>query len=514
MMDLRAITHEFAPGADRRMPDGGRHVRDGGPAQLDRRLLQDLCPPARRCPGPTRSPKATSVEQAVSLTRHGLAARARQRGDGADPRRSSATRSGRRRRSGSVSIPTMRGERCARADAARARRRAISSAISIRAAATTARRSPPLSRSRRALGATPWLEAVVAEVDGFEAEIAALGAHGRASARRSRSVLVSPASDLKCTLPGSVWPPCPPAAALYRAARRAFPGARLGGGMFSYFTELNRKRPPLAELDFVSFTTSRSGPCRRRPLGDRKSGIAAAYRPQRARHRRATSPTPSARAPSACATIPTAQATAANPDNIRQAMNRNDPRQRGLLGAAWSARLFRAFRARRGAARSRSAAPSARSGCASRPPIIRSRGSTSTAGSIPAFHVAARACATARRADARGGDLRAARSSGFCGRRRALDRQPYGRAAPLRFGASGMSKVASRGSTPKVSSPPRTTSTRSTVSNVPLKAARSNSTPTPCSAFASPDDAARYRPIARSISKRRGLMLAELRRLA
>ena len=29
------------------LPDGGRHVRDGGPAQLDRRLLQDLCAAAR-----------------------------------------------------------------------------------------------------------------------------------------------------------------------------------------------------------------------------------------------------------------------------------------------------------------------------------------------------------------------------------------------------------------------------------------------------------------------------------
>ncbi|HXZ15568.1 MAG TPA: hypothetical protein VEH77_06295, partial [Roseiarcus sp.] len=108
----------------------------------------------------------------------------------------------------------------------------------------------------RALGATPWLEAVVAAVDGFEAEIAALGKTVAALDSPFPVVLVSPAADLKCTLPGSPWPPCPPAVDLYRAMRRAFPGASLGGGMFSYFTELNRKRPPLDELDFVSFTTS------------------------------------------------------------------------------------------------------------------------------------------------------------------------------------------------------------------------------------------------------------------
>ena len=81
--------------------------------------------------------------------------------------------------------------------------------------------------------------------------------------------------------------------------------------MFSYFTELNRKRPPLGELDFVSFTTSALV-----HAGDDRSvaeslEIAAAHRPQRARVHRATRLTASGRAPSACATIPTAHATIA-----------------------------------------------------------------------------------------------------------------------------------------------------------------------------------------------------------
>jgi hypothetical protein len=61
---------------------------------------------------------------------------------------------------------------------------------------------------------------------------------------------------LVSTPPGSSWPPCPPLDAVYRAARTAFPGVRLGGGMFTHFTELNRKRPPLELLDFVTFATS------------------------------------------------------------------------------------------------------------------------------------------------------------------------------------------------------------------------------------------------------------------
>ena len=56
-------------------------------------------------------------------------------------------------------------------------------------------------------------------------------------------------------LPGSTRPPAPPLADLYEAARSAFPGVKLGGGMFTFFTELNRKRPPAELLDFVHNVT-------------------------------------------------------------------------------------------------------------------------------------------------------------------------------------------------------------------------------------------------------------------
>ena len=75
------------------------------------------------------------------------------------------------------------------------------------------------------------------------------------SVRRS-DVLLSPATDLKCTLPGSSGRRPPPADASSARRARAFPNAKLGGGMFRYFTELNRKRPPVDQLDLVSFTTS------------------------------------------------------------------------------------------------------------------------------------------------------------------------------------------------------------------------------------------------------------------
>ena len=49
-------------------------------------------------------------------------------------------------------------------------------------------------------------------------------------------------------------PPPPPATRPAAAARKAFPGVTLGGGMLSYFTELNRKPAPRGVFDFITHT--------------------------------------------------------------------------------------------------------------------------------------------------------------------------------------------------------------------------------------------------------------------
>ena len=66
------------------------------------------------------------------------------------------------------------------------------------------------------------------------------------------SVMVCPSVDRGSTPPGSAWPPCPPLTAIQQAARAAFPGVQMGGGMASFFPELNRKRPPVEALDFIT----------------------------------------------------------------------------------------------------------------------------------------------------------------------------------------------------------------------------------------------------------------------
>ncbi|MBY2937025.1 hypothetical protein [Rhizobium leguminosarum] len=70
------------------------------------------------------------------------------------------------------------------------------------------------------------------------------------------AIMISPSVDRQSTPPGSTWPECPPLDEVYTAARAAFPGIRIGGGMLSYFTELNRKRVPDGQLDFVSHCTN------------------------------------------------------------------------------------------------------------------------------------------------------------------------------------------------------------------------------------------------------------------
>lgn len=201
-----------------------------------------------------------------------------------------------------------------------------------------------LAETAALVGAEPWLEALVARVEGFDEEIAALGRDLVALGSPFPTVLLSPTADLKCTLPGSPWPPAPPATALFRAARAAIPGARIGGGMFSYFTELNRKRPPVDHLDLVSFTTVAT-----MHAGDDRSVMEGLESlPDIARSARAIAgDRPFAVGPSAIGMRhnPYGDAPMPNPGNIRQAMTADDPRQRGLLGAAWALGVFARFAA-------------------------------------------------------------------------------------------------------------------------------------------------------------------------
>ena len=177
-----------------------------------------------------------------------------------------------------------------------------------------------------------WLEAVIST--------RAVQRRDRCTRARRRSArspfyvrAVSPAPDLKSTLPGSPWPACPPLArCLSRGARAPF-------------RESPRRRHVLllhrAEPQAPAGRGPRprhlhdlgAGACRRR-CSARETLEALPYIARACRDRGGE---PYHVGPSAIGmrANPYGEAPMENPLNIRQAMNRMDPRQRGLFGAAW-----------------------------------------------------------------------------------------------------------------------------------------------------------------------------------
>ncbi len=183
-------------------------------------------------------------------------------------------------------------------------------------------------------GADVVLEIVVQSVDDCAAELQGVAALVKQARLALSAIALCPVGDLKSVLPGGARPPAPPLDALYAAARLAFPGIKLGGGMFSFFTELNRKRVPTAKLDFVMNTT-----CPIVHAADDRSVMetleALPFQVStareflgKARHRIG---------PSAigCRDNPHGATFTPNPDNQRVCLAKMDPRMRGLFGAAW-----------------------------------------------------------------------------------------------------------------------------------------------------------------------------------
>jgi len=105
--------------------------------------------------------------------------------------------------------------------------------------------------------------------------------------------------------------------------------------MFSFFTELNRKRPPAELLDFVTNTT-----CPIVHAADDRSVMETheALPYQIATARSYLGKTPHRVGPSAigCRDNPHGKTFTPNPDNERICLVRMDPRQRGLFGAVWT----------------------------------------------------------------------------------------------------------------------------------------------------------------------------------
>ncbi|MFC6446675.1 D-apionate lactonase [Shinella zoogloeoides] len=112
------------------------------------------------------------------------------------------------------------------------------------------------ARIARACGLKVTLEFAVPCKRPLDVEMADAAAGVAEAGLPLDTLFVCPSVDRQSTPPGSRWPDCPPLEDVYAAARAAFPGIRLGGGMMSYFTELNRKRVPAGPLDYIGHCTN------------------------------------------------------------------------------------------------------------------------------------------------------------------------------------------------------------------------------------------------------------------
>lgn len=186
----------------------------------------------------------------------------------------------------------------------------------------------------QATGAELVLEAIVPCDGQYTAELDEIAAAVKRSGIKLTAVTVAPGPDLIAGRPFSDWPRVPPLSELFDAARARFPGVLIGGGSYSYFTEMNRRRPDPAHLDFITHVT-----CAIVHAADDQSLMETiACLPtviKTVRSMAGGKPYRVGPAGLGSRHAPFGGEPTANPDNIRVTMTRSDPRQRSLAGAAW-----------------------------------------------------------------------------------------------------------------------------------------------------------------------------------
>lgn len=150
----------------------------------------------------------------------------------------------------------------------------------------------------------------------------------------AHSILACPAEYLSSYQPDGEWPEVMPFGKFYALVRGHFPHARIGGGMLTYFTELNRKWPPAKPIDYVGhgycpiihaadeetvLQNIATLPFIAATIADHLPGIRYEIISARLSMRQ----------------NPYGAATQPNPDGKRIAMAIADPREKGQFGALW-----------------------------------------------------------------------------------------------------------------------------------------------------------------------------------
>ncbi len=331
---IRSLRHKAAPGifATCRM-EGDQFEMEDHRNWTDSSFKTYVRPLAE--PWPYTLPKGVEIKQSVNLTFSGKLPRPKAAGR-AKPVEIALGRSGGTLPAIGVAIPE------AEADAALVNAPHIAAAAPKHLVCEVDARRGGLAgtlsvyeKLGQATKADVILEVILPGEQAPAAELAPISAAIKSAKLMPAAIAISPAMDLRGVLPGSKGPAGPTLEQIYKAARAAFPGVRLGGGTFAFFTELNRKRPPAELLDFVTHTTC--------PIVHAADDISVMETLEALPY-----VTQSAKAfvkgkdycvgPSSIPARlnPYGASTAPNPDNGRVCLSNMDPRQRGLFGAAWT----------------------------------------------------------------------------------------------------------------------------------------------------------------------------------
>ncbi|XWN30305.1 MAG: hypothetical protein ROR55_22900 [Devosia sp.] len=196
-----------------------------------------------------------------------------------------------------------------------------------------------------AIGASLTLEAILPLVDADGAptddpavlaeDVAALAKVVREGGVELDAIVPLPACYLRSYQPSGPWPKAPDLTKVYEAVREAFPGVAIVGGMHSYFTELNRKWPPLGAIDAITHsTTAVVHAADDVSVMETLEALPSVFSSVRAK----VGEMPYRVGPSGIAMRfnPYGAGTLPNPDGKRLAMAEADPRQFALFNAAWT----------------------------------------------------------------------------------------------------------------------------------------------------------------------------------
>lgn len=176
---------------------------------------------------------------------------------------------------------------------------------------------------------------VIIKDDNYRSEIAALSTQCSESGISPHTITVSPAVYLQSLMPTNKWPDVTSLADIYDTVRHHFPNAVIGGGMLSFFPELNRHRPPIEHLDFVTHASNMiTHACDDITVTENLEALPHIISSCRAFIK--DNPYHLGTSSIGMRFNPYGSSTSSNPNNLRVTMTRNDPRQRGLLNSAWT----------------------------------------------------------------------------------------------------------------------------------------------------------------------------------